>query len=109
MAVVYDPVKVFGGMSRAVDAWCDGLWGEISHDRETIIREAKGFADEAAAKLSALLPEELHRYVTDYDVMTLCAALSLEALEGWDVAVEEALYLVEDEVHRRHQDELLRD
>jgi hypothetical protein len=108
MAVYYDPVKVFSEMPRAVDGWCDGLWGEISHEREEIIREAKGLADEAAAKLSELIAEENHRYVTDEDVMTMSVALALESLEGWDVAVEQALYLIETDVQQRAYDALLR-
>jgi hypothetical protein len=108
MAVVYDPVKVFSEMPRAVDGWCDGLWNDITAERDTIIREAKGLADEAAEKLSTLLPEELHRYVSDYDVMTMCVALALEALEGWDVAVEQAAYLIENDVQQRAYYDMLR-
>jgi hypothetical protein len=108
MAVVYDPIRVFSEMPRAVDGWCDGLWNDITVDRETIIREAKGLADEAAARIEALLPEEQHRFVTEGDVMTMAVALALEALEGWGTAVEQAAYLIETDVQQRAYDELLR-
>jgi hypothetical protein len=109
MVVTYDPVRVFGGMAQAVDAWCDGLWHEVAHDREELIREAKGLADAATGRLGEIIPEGYHDYVSDEDVMTLAVAMALRELEGWDVAVEEAEHLIMDEVYRRAQAELLRD
>jgi hypothetical protein len=106
--VTYDVFRVFSQITRCVDGWCEGLWHEVESERDELIREAKGLVDEAARRLEELIPEELHGHITDSDVASMAAALSLEALEGWWACPEMARWQIHDAAVRRYDAALLR-
>lgn len=108
MVVTYDILRALEYAVRAVDAHCEGLWDQVTHDREELIREAKGCIDEAAALLSELLAEELHPYVGAEDVAFMAAALALREMEDWDVAVEVAAHQIEQDAAHRYEAALVR-
>jgi len=107
--VTYDVFRVLEGIPRAVDNLADGFWEDISSAREAIIHAALGLVDEAAGKIAQRLPQRLHKYVKDEDVVYVAAALALERLEGWRDAVEDQLFVTEEYAYQRRDEELFRD
>lgn len=105
--VTYDVFRVLNVIPRAVDWSVDGLWNEVGTDRGDLIAEAKSHIDEAVALIESTLDEEKHRFVSSEDIADVAVALALKKLEGWDVAVEEALYRVSQEAGRRYDAALL--
>lgn len=95
--VTYDTFRVLEAIPRMIDATAEGLWHEVESEREELIREAKGLADEAAARIAELLPEERHAFVRDEHVAAVAAAMAFEQLEGW-VSLDSALSWVEADV-----------
>lgn len=105
--VTYDVFRVLNVIPRAVDWSVDGLWDEVGAERDDLIAEAKSRIYEAVVLIESTLDEEMHFFVSSEDIAHVAVALALKQLEGWDVAVEEALYHVSQEAGRWYDAALL--
>lgn len=107
MAVAYNRDLALSNITKAVEATAAGMWAQAETPVARLLQEAEECVDEAAQLLSEQLEAALHPYVSDEDVAAVAAALAFQRLEGWDVAVDDAVYFAEQSAERRYEATLL--